>query len=146
MNALMLLLLSIIPQPGGAYHDTVDVIEVNHLYGNDDGKWMYDQLIFWEWKGERFEVVDEYRMMKKVGELPVRDWQNGGYSLTWTEQQAIRHVHANSTRETWCLQMDDPEVAEREHLPKEKRRYLQKLPKPKPFVREFPPMPPPDND
>lgn len=145
MSALiLLLLLSIVPQPDGIYRDRVDVIEVNHLYGDDDGKWYMDQIIFWEWKGNRHEVVDEYRQARKVG-YPERDWRRGGYRLIWIENQSIREVRAISTRETWTLNRDDPEKAERDHLPVEDRRKFQKIPEPKPFVRKYPPEPPPDN-
>jgi hypothetical protein len=135
--AWLLLLLAIVPQPDGIYRDTVDVIEVNHLYFDDDARWMMDQIIFRRWNGERFEVVDVYRKAVVAG-YPERDWRNGGYRLTWTEKQAIRDVRAIGIRETWTLASDDPEKLDREILPIEKRQQFQKIPDPPPFIRETP--------
>jgi hypothetical protein len=145
MNALLLLLLSIVPQPDGVFRERVDVIEVNHLYFPDDGRWMMDQIIFREWKGDRFEIVDVYRKATIAG-YPERDWTRGGYRMLWTEKNALREVRAYGIRETWTTSDDDPEKLERERLPLQDRRQFQKIPDPPPFTYEIPSEQPPTND
>jgi len=138
MNALLLLLLSIIPQPDGIYRDSVDVIEVNHVHDPDDGRHMVDQIIFWRtYPDGRLHVVDEYRKAVRTG-LPVRDWRQGGYVLEWQEKQATRQVRSTSVHESWCVQPDDPEVLDRVFVPKEQRPMFTPIPDPKPYVVEWP--------
>jgi len=124
---IALLLLSIVPQPSGTRRDTVDIIELNHLYADDDCSYQCDQLIFWIDTPEGFRVLD-YRTQRHIRALPKRDWQNGGYRLDWHDvfegHEAYRTVRCGTYHESWTTNSDDPEKLNREKLPKEKRRLL----------------------
>jgi hypothetical protein len=67
-------------------------------------------------------MVRAWRLVKNSQQLPQRDWLAGGYSSAWMDGELLRHVRAQSVRETW-LQYD-PELVERDYLPKERRREL----------------------
>jgi hypothetical protein len=67
-------------------------------------------------------MVRAWRLVKNPAQLPQRDWQDGGYVAVWHDGEVLRHVHAESMRETWTQY--DPELIEREFLPKEQRREL----------------------
>jgi hypothetical protein len=105
--------------------DRVDLIEVNHLY-DDKGGLVFDQVIFYNWCGKkcRYEVCD-YRLLKKSAQLPKRNWRLKKYEAVWHDGDLLRRVTAPSFRETWTRY--DPELAERDNLPKEKRAGLSKL-------------------
>jgi hypothetical protein len=66
--------------------------------------------------------VRAWRLVKNPSQLPQRDWASGGYSATWQDGEQIRHIRSKSIRETWTQY--DPELVEREFLPKEKRKEL----------------------
>jgi hypothetical protein len=55
-------------------------------------------------------------------QLPQRDFRDGGYSSVWHDGDLLRDVHAESMRESWTQY--DPELIEREFLPKERRKEL----------------------
>lgn len=124
---IVLLLLSIIPQPDGILRESVDIIELNHLHGDDDGGYQCSQLIFWTDTPKGYRVLDS-RLVRKVGALPVRDWQHGGYRLEWHERhnwlEATRCVRSATFHESWTLNRDDPEKLDRKKLPEEFRRRL----------------------
>jgi hypothetical protein len=61
-------------------------------------------------------------LVKNPSQLPQRDWSGGGYSAMWQDGEQIRHIRSKSIRETWTQY--DPELVEREYLPKEKRKEL----------------------
>lgn len=115
------LLLSIVPnQP--IQCDSVDVIEVNHVY-DDCGKHCFDQLIFWEWIPElkRYVVVD-WRM-NRASVYPRFD--SGQWVILFFDYDSLRQIRAISTAETWT--QHDPEIADRDFLPKHHRRKLSRL-------------------
>ena len=68
-------------------------------------------------------MVRAWRLVKNPSQLPQRDWADG--RLLWpcgkTAEQ-LRHVRSQSIRETWTQY--DPELVEREYLPKERRKEL----------------------
>jgi hypothetical protein len=66
--------------------------------------------------------VRAWRLVKNPAQLPQRDWKDGGYLAVWQDGEVLRHVHGQSMRETWTQY--DPELIEREYLPKEQRREL----------------------
>ena len=133
--ALLLLLLSIIPQPdNGVLSETVDLIEVNHHY-RADATLLHEQLIFWdwhynvvipatedeydacrekvikfgqpEWKGARFMCVD-WRLYRGPHMRPERDWRHGGYVVRFQERNGqAREVRCLSIRETWTQNIPD---------------------------------------
>ena len=103
-------------------NDTVDLVEVNHFY-DDHAQPVFDQVIFYEWSREqsRFQIR-AWRLVKNPAQLPTRNWRSGGYQMIWHDGQFMRHVTAKAMRETWTQY--DPEMREREYLPKERRRKL----------------------
>ena len=108
--------------------DRVDLIEINHYY-DDKGRHVLDQIIFYDWCAEegRFQVRD-WRMLKRTSQIPFRDYRTNDYVAIWHDPhdgEVLRRVSAKSLRETWTQY--DPEIAERDHLPKEKRKKLLKF-------------------
>jgi hypothetical protein len=144
MSSFFLLLIAILPRLDGPVTDRVDLVEVNHFF-NENADPVFSQLIFQDWqenlvlpevmsgylhdfyrpefRGSRYMTVD-WRLIKTPQCLPIRDWENGGYVMTWMENGVIRQVRANEFRETW-LQYD-VELHERAYLSKELRRGLKK--------------------
>lgn len=129
LAALALLTLTGAPVSGSPVYDHVDVIEVNHFY-DKHGKLVFDQAIFYEWddKEGRFQVID-WRLIKKPSQIPRRDWKRGDYVCVWSDGETLRVVRAKSYRETWTQY--DPELVERQFLPKEYRKGLTSLRRPK---------------
>jgi hypothetical protein len=121
---LALLLLAIVPAEP-ILVDHVDLVELNHFY-DEQGRLVFDQVIFYNWSpaAERFQVVD-WRLVKDGTQLPAHDWRQGCYVATWQDGEVLRRVTAASYRETWTQY--DPELVEREHLPKDARRKLTRL-------------------
>ena len=105
--------------------DHVDLVELNHYY-NEKGRHVLDQVIFYDWSSEagRYQIRD-WRMIKRVSQIPRRDWRLGGYVAVWhdpLEGNVLRKMHAANLRETWTQY--DPEIVERSFLKKDKRRKL----------------------
>jgi hypothetical protein len=119
MTLLALALLSILPRES-VVRESVCLIEVNHFY-NENADKVFDQVIFYEWDLGRYQVV-AWRLVKSPNQLPQRDWQNGGYVTTWQDGEIMRQVRSPAIRETWT--QSDPELLEREVLPKSHRREL----------------------
>jgi hypothetical protein len=117
--SLVLLLLSILPRDH-VVRESVDLIEHNRFYG-EDCKLVFEQVIFYTWNRGRFDVVS-WRLIKSPNQVPIRDWKGGGYTALWQDGEVLRKVHSPAIRETWT--MHDPELIERECLPKEARREL----------------------
>jgi hypothetical protein len=102
--------------------ESVDLIELNHFY-DEHGRLVFDQVIFYDWSAvEARYNVRAWRLVKNPAQLPQRDWNGGGYSAMWQDGEQIRHIHSKSIRETWTQY--DPELVEREYLPKERRKEL----------------------
>jgi len=115
------LALGIAPQED-VVRESVDLIELNHFY-DEHGRLVFDQVIFYDWSaGEARYNVRAWRLVKNPAQLPQRDWRLGGYSAMWQDGEQNRYVHSKSIRETWTQY--DPELVEREYLPKERRREL----------------------
>jgi hypothetical protein len=94
--------------------EQVDVAEINHFY-DDKGRHVFDQVIFYDWIGFT-HMVRDWRLIKSESQRPV----NG--KMLFYDQETLRKITASSQRETWT--QHDPELAERERLPKERRRLL----------------------
>jgi hypothetical protein len=110
---------------GPVARDMVDLIEVNHFY-DDCGRLVFDQAIYYDWHPvERRHHVRAWRLIKDDSQLPVRDWQQGGFLSVWQDGDLLRVVRSTAVRETWTQW--DVEVAERDALPKERRRELTKV-------------------
>lgn len=126
MNATILAVVSVIGlHPiDDVTVDEVDLIEVNHFY-DEQGRLVFDQIIFYDWSGadNRFHVRD-WRLLKSPAQLPRRNWNQDVFWAIWHDGELLRKVRAKCIHETWTQY--DPELMEREHLPKEKRRQLRK--------------------
>ncbi|PQO44334.1 hypothetical protein [Blastopirellula marina] len=105
-----------------AITDRVDLVEINHYY-DPQGRLVFDQVIFYEWssKNARFDVV-AWRLLKTPAQVPTRDWKRGGYVTSWRDGDVLRQVRSTQRRETWT--QHDPELVERDYLPRELRRGL----------------------
>ena len=116
-----LVAFGIAPQEDVA-RESVDLIELNHFY-DEHGRLVFDQVIFFDWSSSESRYnVRAWRLVKNPSQLPQRDWSGGGYSAMWQDGEQIRHIRSKSIRETWTQY--DPELVEREYLPKEKRKEL----------------------
>lgn len=104
--------------------DEVDLIEVNHFY-DEHGKLVFDQIIFYDWSAEssRYQVR-AWRLLKTDSQLPKRNWKRREFVSVWHDGDTLRQVRAAAVRQTWTQY--DPELMDREHLPKERRRELGK--------------------
>ncbi len=107
---------------GNVVEDHVDLIEVNHVY-DAKGEHVFDQTIFYEWSPRqgRYQVRD-WRLLKVDSQIPVRNWCRGDFEAVWKDGSVLRRVRAAIVRESWT--QHDPELLEREHLPRERRREL----------------------
>lgn len=104
-------------------NDSVDLVEVNHFY-DEHGRLVFDQIIFYDWCDVQCRYnVCAWRMLKRASQHPQRDWKKGSYDAVWHENGVLRRVSAKAMRETWTQY--DPELIERDFLPKEHRRELQ---------------------
>ncbi len=104
--------------------DTVDLAEVNHFF-DEHGKHVFDQVIFYDWSPAMSHYqVRAWRLLKSPSQYPVRNWERGDWSAVWHDGEVLREVRAASFRESWTQY--DPELVERDYLPKEKRRDLTK--------------------
>jgi len=119
--ALIIAAISLLPSDDVAV-DSVDVVEVNHFF-DDEARHVFDQLIFRDWDAQanRFQVR-AWRLIKGDSQLPSRNWSTGGYIVIWHDGEVARRVEAKAYRESWS--QHDPEMREREYLPKEQRRRL----------------------
>ena len=104
--------------------DRVDLVEVNHFY-DEHGRRVFDQVIFYDWSPSagRYQV-QAWRLLKSPGQYPIKDWDRGDFAAVWHDGELLREVRAASFRETWTQY--DPELVERDYLPKDKRRDLMK--------------------
>ena len=105
--------------------DSVDLIEVNHFY-DEHGRLVFDQVIFYDWcTSENRYQVRAWRLLKKSSQIPSRNVNTGQYVTTWHDGDVLRRVRASSFRESWTQY--DPELREREYLPKDRRGELYKI-------------------
>jgi hypothetical protein len=121
--------LAIAPREDVA-RESVDLIELNHFY-DEHGRLVFDQVIFYDWSAPAARYnVRAWRLVKNPAQLPQRDWSAGGYSAMWQDGEQLRHIQSSSFRETWTQY--DPELVEREYLPKERRKELRIARTPRP--------------
>ncbi|MEQ8790501.1 MAG: hypothetical protein RIC55_29665 [Pirellulaceae bacterium] len=124
--AILASAVSLTPNSHGVVaNDRVDLIEVNHVY-DERGRLSFSQIIFYDWSPRvgRFQVR-AWRMLKTQSQIPHRDWTTNDFVAVWHDEGILREVHADNFRESWT--QHDPELIEREHLPKERRRELEHL-------------------
>ena len=105
--------------------ERVDLIEVNHFY-DEQGRLVFDQIIFYDWSAlESRYHVRAWRLLKTPAQMPRKSWEERGFVAILHDGEVLRKVKASSMRESWTQY--DPELAEREYLPKEQRRELRKI-------------------
>jgi hypothetical protein len=108
--------------PENVVSDRVDVIEINHFF-DEHGKLVFDQILYYDWSpSESRHHVRAWRLLKSPAQIPQKDWQRGDYVATFYDGDALREIRAEVVRESWTQY--DPELVEREALPKERRREL----------------------
>lgn len=108
-----------VDQPG-IVRESCDLVEVNHFF-DEQGRLVFDQVIWWDWSADECRYqVRAWRLVKSPSQLPQRS--ASGYDVTWMDGELLRRVEAKQVRETWT--QFDPEIAEREVLPKERRKEL----------------------
>lgn len=122
---IVLLLLSILPR-GEVARETCDVVELNHFY-DEEGRLVFDQVIFYDWdRSAGRHQVRAWRLVKHADQIPRRTYgKGGGWVICWQDGEVFRDIRAAAFRETWT--QEDPELAEREFLPKEQRRELKTI-------------------
>lgn len=113
MIAVVIIALSILPHEVAA-RDRVDLIERNHFH-DGDGREVFRQEIGWDWDGHQHRVVF-WRLSSGM------TFQERPPQLTWSDGRLVRQVRAVYWRETWT--QFDPELLQREELPKNLRRGL----------------------
>jgi hypothetical protein len=102
--------------------DEVDLIEVNHFY-DEQGRHVFDQIIFYDWCGIQCRHnVRAWRLLKSPSQRPHRDWDAGGHVAVWHDGNFLRRVRSHAVRESWTQY--DPELVERDFVPKEQRPDL----------------------
>lgn len=105
--------------------ERVDLIEVNHFH-DELGRLVFDQVIFYEWSPEAGRhQVRAWRLLKNASQRPRKDFVSGDYVATWHDGDLYRQVRSPAIRESWTQY--DPELVEREFLPKERRVELVKV-------------------
>ena len=107
---MILLLLCLLPTPD-ALSDRCEEIEVHHFY-DCDGRKIFVQFIFWEWKNG-YRVVKDWRLEK--GQTPHR--HGSGWRLTFMDGERLRIVDAPVKTESWG--QEDRELLDRDRWPVE---------------------------
>ncbi len=110
--------------------EQVDLIEVNRYY-DELGKLILSQYIFYDWCSStgRYQVRD-WKLIKECPEKPENTHvlpqrrPNGELSIRIHDGDVRREITARFVRHTHTQY--DPELLEREFLPKERRRELRK--------------------
>ena len=115
------LLLTTIPIDATAL-DSVDVLEVNHFH-DDCGRHVFSQVIAWDfdYRACRF-VCRDWRMIRCQHQRIQFDHGREDAFMLWQDGDVTREVRAGSVRESWT--QTDPELLDRDLLPKERRRLL----------------------
>lgn len=122
---LAVLILCSLPLPLG--YDRVercDLIEVCHVWDDDGDKFLYSQVIYWDWHGRQGRHhVAAWRLLKATPG-PQRDYARGEYRDRFTTSSGREvTVTAPTRRETWHYSNADPELLDRAAWPKEHRRF-----------------------
>lgn len=110
------------PSDKSVLRDRVDLMEVNHFY-DERGKLVFNQIIYYDWSDERCRyMVRDWKLLKTSSQVPVKDWQTDEYVAVWFDGDLLRVVRCPLLHETWTQY--DPELVEREFLPKDRRALL----------------------
>lgn len=112
MLATLLLLLPLSP----IQRDTAPVVELNTMY-DEAGAEVLEQVIWW---GP--EAVVDWRLAVRAG-APEYDHARKCWRNIWIDGDTIRVVTATAYKRSHT-QCYDPEIADRERVPKDERRGL----------------------
>jgi hypothetical protein len=118
---LLLLIASVLPHDNVA-RESCDRIEVNLFY-DDLGRLVFEQHCFYDWEDHsgRFQLR-AWRMVKNQTQQPRLNPQSKRWEVHWMDGEAERLISSPVLMRT--ATQYDPELTEREHLPKERRREL----------------------
>lgn len=112
------------PSKSAVIADRVDLMEVNHFY-DEKGKLVFNQIIYFDWSEHHGRyMVRDWKLLKTSAQLPIKDWKTDEYVAVWYDGDLLRLVRCPFVRESWTQY--DPELVEREFLPKEHRALLTK--------------------
>ena len=118
---IYLLLLSVVPYNDVA-RERVDVLEVNHFY-DEQGRLVFDQLIGYDWSpDEARDQIRDWRLIKHQSWVPVYNHRTKYHEVMTMDGELIRVIRATMIRESWTQY--DPELLERDFLPKEHRKLF----------------------
>lgn len=124
MMAALLLLISLSSSPtiASVQERNFDVVEFNHYY-DKDGQLIFDQLIFYRWDGERFELID-CRTIRESGYYhnAIKSFTSSNNSILFISNDKLYKVRFGEFRETWT--QEDPDVKDREKYQFEARKGL----------------------
>ena len=115
---LVLAVLNLIPT-GHEVLNTVDVIEINHVYSLETGDKRFTQVIYWQWTDGELRVVD-WRMLRTAGQRPRK---NGSLWVSRYRESGIdRKIVATAFRVRHSYH--DPEIDDRREHPVSMRAKL----------------------
>ena len=120
---MFILLVAVLLQPIEII-DTVDLSEHNSYY-DPTGRHVFDQMIFYDWDGRnaRHQVID-WRLAGDNKMHVRRDWKNRRTIIEFQDGDTMRKVVSQIHIRTFTDY--DPELLERDYIPREKRRGLSK--------------------
>lgn len=114
----------------GVIEDHVYKIEINK-FADEQGKGVFEQVIYcFGSEGDPEGYVVDWRLLKKHNQIPRRDWKQEHYKYVtiWHDGEVLRKVRSEYSDESNTQY--DPELKDRDTLPKERRRLLGKMPIP----------------
>jgi hypothetical protein len=116
------LLMALLAEPPIVF-ERCDLIELNVVYCGETGRESFRQLIFWEeiWPDARLHVR-EWRIVRNPSQYPLKNGVE--WRAVVVEDEKITVIRAPTYRETWTT--FDPELAERDVLPDNRRKKLRK--------------------
>lgn len=112
----IILLLTILPYNDDILRDNVTCIEYNE-FCDDQARLIFNQYIFWD----ENDNVQAWRLVKKGNEIRY-DYSRRCYTLRFIDGESIREVRALTKMER--ITQYDPELVNRDKLPKERRKGL----------------------
>lgn len=122
MVLIFLTIAAILPSED-VTRERCDLIVLNSFY-DDQARLVFDQLLFYDWSHDdgRFQLR-AWRMVKSTAQHPRYDHARELWTTTtWLDGEIPRQITAPVYQHVFTS--FDPELTEREFLPKEQRREL----------------------
>ncbi len=113
--------LSVLPRIDRPVIDRVEIIERNFFY-DENGRLVFEQIIGWEKGRVRFWILDNHQKSIEMERL-----KSGGV-LRFDEGPVFREIWCTTFAETYTQY--DPELVDRDVLPREQRMPLSTRKKP----------------